>query len=83
MERYVIPAKEAKEIAAEGRIKALNNIMTEINIGIGERAKQGYDSYQIEIPILLVKEIREILEELGYETEILNFDKTLVRISWE
>lgn len=48
MEGYIISAKEAKEItaAAKDRARELKKVMTEINIGIGERAKQGYSSYQ-------------------------------------
>lgn len=86
MEGYIIPAKEAKEItaAAKDRAKALKKVMTEINIGIGKRAKQGYSSYQPQIPISFTKEIQEILQKLGYEiTYSISNNEEIVCIYWE
>lgn len=86
MEGYIIPAKEAKEITAatKDRTRELKKVMTEINIGIGERAKQGYSSYQPQIPISFTKEIQEILQKLGYEiTYSISNNEEIVCIYWE
>lgn len=85
MEGYIIPAKEAKEItaAAKNRVRELKKVMTEINIGIGEIAKQGYSSYQPQIPIFFTKEIQEILQKLGYEITYSISNEEIICIYWE